>query len=99
MCGSTSGRIAIIKDVNGEVDVRLGPGVIDLHRVEVDGKHTRVRAKMRIDDDGPEGIVYLKWGMFRAAVKFAGGERQWKIARPWHWYEEELAKIEQEEAD
>ena len=87
------------KKVSGEVDVELGQGVTDLRRVEVDGKHTRVRANMRVDDDGPDGLVYVKWGIFAGAVKFADGERQWKIARPWRWYEEELAKIEQREAD
>jgi hypothetical protein len=68
--------VPTIKEVSGEVDVTLGPGVTDLRRVEVDGKHTRVRAKMRVDDEGPEGIVYVKWGMFHAAVKFTDGERQ-----------------------
>ena len=68
-----------VNDVVGTSRLEIGPDHVVLNGLDIRGEDIQIAANLRIDDAGPRGIVFNRYGPFRATVEFEGDERDWTI--------------------
>ncbi len=68
-----------VNDVKGTGRLAVGAEAVIFNDLDIRGEEIQVAAKLRIDRDGPEGIVFNRYGPFKATIAFNGDQREWFI--------------------
>jgi len=78
-----------VKDIDGTVTMNMAPHDLNLEKLDVTGKGTKILAEMRVGGDGTDGLLYAKYKVFSAGIDFREGHKKWRMKKPKVWYEEE----------
>jgi hypothetical protein len=85
------GQRLAIQDLEGQVQVSLGAGRLDLEGLTVQGRHLRVRGDLHLAEGArPEGLFYVRFWGVSAGVRLDEGERHLRLFPRERWYDRQL---------
>lgn len=68
-----------VNNVTGTSRIIIDGDALVFNDLDIRGEEIQIAAKLRIDDAGPKGIVFNRYGPLKAAVSFDGEERDWHL--------------------
>ncbi|MEM7051327.1 MAG: hypothetical protein AAF604_16775 [Acidobacteriota bacterium] len=80
-------RVLDIEDVTGEGRVELGDRSLEIDPMNFAAKHLDLRTRLRFDEGGKLGYLYVKLRGLSAGLELDDKERDFRLLRPKRWYE------------
>ena len=76
-----------VRDVAGRTLLVLDGQEVSARDLTITGDRLEVQGDLGYAGGEREGLLYLKYGPFAAALEITGGAREWKLLHPWRWFD------------
>jgi hypothetical protein len=75
-----------VKDLKGEGDVDVLPGLVTVDRLSITGRKTELFGRLRLSADPPVGALFARHGIVAAGVELRDGKTRLHLSKPRKWF-------------
>jgi hypothetical protein len=80
-----------VKDIDGRMNLRFGPGFVEIDDLDLTGKKLHVRGDVAIRNKLAHGRLLIEYGIVLAGLKLDQGKGKIVLSKPRKWFEGENA--------